>query len=325
MALHKRINPVLKTNNDTGFGNVASSYGGRFINRDGTFNLVKEGVPFLNRVSIYRTMLHMPRWKFISVIVVFYLCINLLFTLLYLAVGADELRGLMAYHGWVKFKEVYFFSTQTFTTVGYGRINPVGDGANFIASLEALGGFLSFAIATGLIYGRFARPKAYLDFSDHALISPYQDKTGLMFRFVSYKDNHTLTNVEIKVTIGLQVRENDVPVYKFYSLNLERSRVDMLPMNWTVVHPIDEKSPLQGFSAEDMKTADVELYVLISGFDDVYSSIVLKRTSYTYEEIKFDAKFVPMYRESSDGRTTILELHKLDEYVQLTGPKQLPG
>ncbi len=320
MALHKRVNPFLKINNDTGFGTNANSYGGRFINRDGTFNIRKEGVPFMTRFSIYHSMLNLPRWKFIGVIVVFYFSINLFYTLLYLLAGTDQLQGLIAESPWRTFKEVYFFSTETFTTVGYGRVNPVGDWANLIAAIEAMSGFLSFAIATGLIYGRFAKPRAYLVFSDFALVSPYQDKTALMFRFASYKENHMLTNVEVIVTIGLQAIENDKPVFKFYSLNLERSRVDSLPMNFTVVHPIDENSPLNGFGFEDMKTADVELYVLIRGFDDVYSNVVIQRTSYIYDEILFNRKFMPMYRESDDGKTTILELSKLNETMETDPP-----
>ncbi len=213
----------------------------------------------MSRYDIYHIMLNMPRWKFITIIFIFYFLVNLIFTFVYWIVGANQLQGMIATAPWSKFKELFYFSTQTFTTVGYGRINPVGDGANIVASIEAVSGFLSFAIATGLIYGRFAKPKSYLAFSEHALISPYQDKTALMFRFVPYKENHALTDVEIKITIGLQLRENNGdPMYKFYSLELERSRVDNLPMNWTVVHPIDDKSPLLGFSHEDMKTADVE-------------------------------------------------------------------
>jgi inward rectifier potassium channel len=317
MASPKRINPFSKVNNDTGFGTNASDYGGRFVNRDGSFNLRKEGVPFWERFSIFHTMLNMPNWKFIALILGFFLAINLAYTSIYLLIGTEGFTGMIANTGWQKFKEVYFFSTETFTTVGYGRVNPVGDGANFIASIEAMSGFLSFAVATGLIYGRFSKPKAYINFSNHAVISPYQDKTALMFRFVSYKDNHILTNVEIKVNIGLQVEENNKHVYKFFDLHLERSRVDSLPMNWTVVHPIDENSPFVGFSFEDMKAADVELYVLVRGFDDSYSAVVLQRTSYTFDEIIFNKKFVPMYRESDDGKTTIVELHKLNEYVEI--------
>jgi inward rectifier potassium channel len=317
MALRRSINPFSKVNNDTGFGTNANNYGGRFINRDGTFNMKKEGMSFMRRFSIYNSMLNLPRWKFIFIIVAFFLSINLLYTTIYLLIGADGFQGLLSHTPWGEFKEVYFFSTETFTTVGYGRVNPVGDGVNFVASIEAMTGFLSFAIATGLIYGRFAKPKSFLLFSDHALVAPYKDKTGLMFRFASYKDNHILTNVEIKVNIGLLLQEDGNAVYKFFDLPLERSRVDSLAMNWTVVHPIDETSPLSGFSVDDMQAADVEVYVLVRGFDDVYSNIVLQRTSYTFDEIKFNRKFVPMYCESNDGRTTILELHKLNAYGEL--------
>jgi len=318
MALSKKqIDPLLKTNNDTGFGTNAANYGGRFINRDGTFNLRKEGVSMLERYSIYHHMLTMPRWKFVGLILCFYFTINLIYASLYLLVGSDQLTGVIATTPWGKFKEAFFFSTETFTTVGYGRVNPVGDGANLVAAIEAMSGFLSFALATGLIFGRFARPHSFLLFSDLALISPYKDMTALMFRFAPYKDNHTLTDVQIRVNVGLKVQMDGNAEYRYYDLTLERNKVESLPMNWTVVHPIDSQSPFLGFTQEDMEAADVELYVLIRGFDDVYSNFVQQRTSYTYDEIKFNGKFVPMYRESEDGKTTILELNKLNTYEDL--------
>jgi len=307
MAL--RINPFSKINNDTGFGASSSGSVGRFVNRDGSFNLQKEGRPFWDRVSLYHIMLNLSPLKFFCAIILVFIGINLLYTTIYLAIGAQEFAGIMGRSRWQVFKEVYFFSTETFTTVGYGRVNPVGDGANLVASLEALNGFLYLAVFTGLIYGRFSKPKAFLLFSDYAVVAPYQDKRALMFRFASYKNNHTLTDVEVKVTAALLVTENGKTAYQFYDLPLERSRIQNLPMNWTVVHPIDENSPLQGLNEEDMKSADLEIYVLIRAFDDVFSNFVLKRTSYTYEEIKFNRRFVPMYRET--GNNTILELHKL--------------
>jgi len=317
MSLKERINPFSKTNNDTGFGTNVSSYGGRFINRDGSYNLQKVGVSFWNRFSLFHSMLNMPLWKFITVIVLFFLSINLLYTIIYIVIGTDGFQGIVATTRWQQYKELYFFSTETFTTVGYGRVNPMGDGVNMVAAIEAMSGFLSFAVATGLIYGRFAKPRSHIAFSDHALIAPYQDKTALMFRIASYKDSHNLSDAEIKVNLALQVQENGKATYKFYSLELERSKVDTLMMNWTVVHPIDEKSPLLGLTEEDYKSSDVEVYVNIKGFDDVYSTVVIQRTSYTYDEIIFNAKFVTMYHESEDGKTTILELDKLSEYNKL--------
>jgi inward rectifier potassium channel len=326
MGLSKKIDPLLQVNNDTGFGTNAANVGGRFINRDGTFNIRKEGKTFLERYSIFHHMLTLPRWRFALVIFGFYLLVNLLFAFIYLLIGIDQLQGVIATSYWGMFKEAYFFSAETFTTVGYGRVNPVGDGANAVAAIEAMSGFLSFALATGLMYGRFSRPHAFLIFSDYALIGPYKNKTGLMFRFAPYKDNHALTDVEIRVNIGLKVQQEDGnSEYRYYDLPLERTKVESLPMNWTVVHPIDEKSPFLGFTAEDMQASDVELYVLIRGFDDVYSNFVQQRTSYTYDEIKFNGKFVPMYRESDDGKTTILELHKLNEYTEVVQDAGMTG
>ncbi len=315
MATHRRISTFLKANNDTGFSSKADISDTRFVNKDGSFNLRKSGLGFIKRFSIFQTMLTLPRWKFMGVILLFYFTINLLFTFFYLSVGTEQLQGMIGDSPWVKFKEVFFFSTQTFTTVGYGRVNPVGDGINIVASLESLTGLLSLAIATGLIYGRFARPKAYLIFSEHALISPYKDKTALMFRFVNYKNNHSLTDVEVKVNVGLQMQEEGELVYKYYTLALEREKVESLPMNWTVVHPIDENSPLNGFTYEDMKNSDLEIYTLIRGFDDVFSDMVQQRSSYTYKEILYNRKFSRMFHESEDKKTTILELDKLSHHV----------
>src|SRR6185312_8205107 len=309
MANHSRLlGSRVKINNDTGFSNKADTASSRFVNKDGSFNLRKTGLGFIKRFSIFQTMLTIPRWKFIGVVLVFYIVINLLFTSVYILVGVNQLQGMIESDPWTKFKEVFYFSTQTLTTVGYGRVNPVGDGVNIVASLESLLGLLSLAMATGLIYGRFARPKAYLIFSEHALISPYKDKTALMFRFVNFKNNHSLTDVELKVNVGMKVEQNGEFTYQYYALSLERERVESLPMSWTVVHPLDENSPLNGYTEEDMKHADVEIYALIRGFDDVFSDMVQQRSSYTYHEILFHRKFSRMFRESEDGMTTILEL-----------------
>jgi inward rectifier potassium channel len=313
MALLKRLNPFLKTNEDTGLSTTISSYGGRFLNKDGSYNLHKEGRSLVEKFSVYHLLLNLPVWQFTCVLVSTFILVNLLYTGIYLLIGTDQLQGIATRTAWGTFKEVYFFSTETFTTVGYGRVNPIGDGANFLASIEAMSGFLSFAVATGLIYGRFARPKAHLVFSDHAVVAPYKDGTALMFRFVSYKNHHTLSDVHVQTNIAMLVQENGHSSYRYFELKLERNKIETLAMNWTVVHPIDEESPLSGFSAEDIQAADVEIYVLIRGFSDIYSSVVQQRTSYTYPEIFFNKKFVPMYRESPNG--TVLELQNLDKSV----------
>ena len=312
-----RTDAHFKPNEDTGFGTNPDNYGGRFVNRDGTYNVRKEGVSFFDRFSLYHSMLNMPTWKFYGTLFAFYLSVNFVFCCIYFLIGGNQFQGILAKSQIGIFKELFFFSTETYTTVGYGRVNPVGDMANAVSAIESMLGFLSFAIATGLLYGRFSKPKAFLFFSREALISPYRGGTGLMFRFATYKDHHTLTNLEIKVNAALQIEENGKMVFKFYDLALERSHVESLPMNWTVVHPINQDSPLLEYSWDDMKKSDLEIYVSVRGFDDVYSNVVQQRTSYTFNEILFDRKFVQMYRESSDGKTTIVELQRLHEHREI--------
>ena len=316
MAIERRPSQLI-ANDNTGFGTNPDNYGGRFVNRDGSFNVRKEGVPLLKRFSLYHSMLNMPVAKFFGALFLFYLCINFLFACIYFFIGKGQFQGILASTYPDIFKEMFFFSTETFTTVGYGRVNPVGGAANSVAATESMLGFLSFAVATGLIYGRFSKPEAFLLFSKHALVSPYQNGKALMFRFATYKDHHTLTNLEIKVNVAMLLEENGNRSYKFYDLELERGHVESLPMNWTIVHPLNEKSPLNDYTPEDMKKADVELYVSVRGFDDVYANIVQQRTSYTFDEILFNRKFVQMYHESENGRTTIVELHRLHEHAEI--------
>jgi inward rectifier potassium channel len=313
MATYKKVSSTLKSNADTGFGVRADTQGGRFINKDGSYNVIKRGIPFFERISFFYKMLTMPVSKFLLVLISFFISVNFLFSVIYIALPDSEFTGVLPGGVVHHFFELFFFSVQTFTTVGYGRINPDGYFAGALASVEALTGLSSFALITGIMYGRFSRPRAYLRFSKHALIAPYRDITGLMFRFVSYKENHNLTNVEVTVTFGLTERDGTAE-FKFYRLPLERDRVDSLPMNWTVVHPINEESPLYGFSQDDLKASDAEIYVLVRGFDDIFSNTVLQRTSYRFNEIIYNAKFERMYYESDDDTTTIVEVNKLHNY-----------
>lgn len=321
MPSAKKINISSISNPDTGFGVQANQIGGRFVNKDGSFNMRKEGLPLLERISFYSNLLELSWIHFFCFVILFYLIANVVFTMLYLLAGYQQLQGLLSHTLWGRIKELFFFSTETFTTVGYGRVNPTGDGAHIIAALESLTGFLSFALLTGLLYGRFSRPLAYIAFSHNALISPYNEGTALMFRIVPYKAKHSLTDARISVNVAFIEPEDNKQVYKFYKLKLEREKIDTFSMNWTVVHPIDEESPLLHFKEEDMKITDFEMFVQVSGFDNIFSNVVMHRSSYTYKEIVRGAIFKPMYHESADGATTVLELNKLNDYEKAGLPE----
>ena len=127
--------------------------------------------------------------------------------------------------------------------MGYGRISPTGFVTSLVATFEAFLGLLSFAIATGLFYGRFSRPQAFLKYSRHAPISPYKEGIALMLRMAPAKNN-SLSEVEVKLTAALRLDESGKYMNRFYPLTLEFSKVNGLTLSWTLVHPIDERSPL---------------------------------------------------------------------------------
>lgn len=322
MATNK-VSERVQANPDTGFGTKAGRIGGRFINRDGSFNIRKTGISLWKQISIYSYLMEVTWVHFIFAIVLFYMLANVIFTSVYLLVGINQLQGFMATTEWGRIKETFFFSTQSFTTVGYGRINPSGEGADIVASVETMCGWLFFAIVTGLLYGRFTKPRAFIAFSENVLVSPYKTGVALMFRMVPYKNLHQLTDAKVAVNMSLLVTENGEPGYKFYQLHLERSRIDMFNMNWTVVHPVNEESPLYHLSKEDLAASDFEVMVQVAGFDAIYSNQVLQRTSYTFREMVWGGKFSSMYHQSEDGETTILELDKLSDYEKVALPQHL--
>jgi len=315
MASTKR-SENLQSEINTGFGSSSANNAGRFYNRNGKVNVIKKGVNILDRYSWYHTMLAMPTMKFLLLIFSIYIFINLIFAAIYYMIGIEHLSGVNAGSTMRSFSEVFFFSTQTFTTVGYGRISPTGFITSAVATFEAFLGLLSFAIATGLFYGRFSRPQAFLKFSHHALISPYKDGIALMFRMSTYKNN-SLSEAEVKLTAAMQIEENGKRMNKFYPLGLEISKVNALTLNWTVVHSIDEKSPLYNLNQDEMKNANMEILVFAKAFDEVFSNTVMTRNSYITDEIIWGAKFKIMYYPNHDKTKTILDLDLIDDYEKI--------
>ncbi|WP_294205210.1 ion channel [uncultured Chryseobacterium sp.] len=316
MANGFRKKILQKSTENSGFGDRAS---GRFIKKDGLPNVERKGVSMLNRFSWYHTMLELSTFRFLSYLVIAYILVNLVFALVYYLIGVEHLTGIDKRDAVNEFIDVFFFSSQTFTTVGYGRIAPVGFMASLVATFEAFLGLLTFAIATGLFYGRFSRPRAYLTFSDIALVAPFHTASALMFRLAPYKNN-TLTNADVIVSAAIEVHENGNHKSKFYSLKTQLSHINTLALNWTIVHAIDEDSPFYGFTEQDFNTTDIEIIVHVRAFDEVFSNTVVQRTSYVSDEIIYGAAFTPMYYPSKDKRSTILNLEKINEYTKAELP-----
>ncbi len=306
---------------NTGFGPNSSVEGGRLINSDGSTNLKKRGIPIWERTSVYHTLIRMKPRHFFFFVLLWYTSINLIFALIYFLTGVEHLvGGDQAQTYFDKFMEAFFFSSQTLTTVGYGRVAPSGMLTNSIASIESLVGILIFAVMTGLIYGRFSRPRAYLLFSPNILVSPYKDGKALMLRVATYKNNH-LTDVDAQLTLAMHVNEDGKIVTRFYPLKLEIQKVNSLALSWTIVHAINEESPLYNYTQEDVVNTKMEVIVIIKAFDDHFSNTVQQRTSYTYQQLIYGARFLPMFNRAADGEYTLLELDKINALEMVSFPE----
>ena len=286
--------------NDLGFGSrVSQEVGLRLLNRDGTFNVERGGFSYWESFRLYHALLTMSWIRFLLTLWIGFLSINAFFGLLFLRIGPDSLAGSTAFGFWDRWLEAFFFSVQTVTTVGYGHISPQGWQANIVATVASFSGLLGFAMATGMLFARFSRPTARIRFSRRAVMAPYRGLTGFEFRIINERQN-LLIEVEAKVIYSKLEHVEGRPLRRFYQLHLERNKVAFFPLQWTIVHPIDETSPLFGCSRESMEAQSAEFLILITAIDDTFSQVVHSRSSYRHDEVEWGARFQDMFRYSKD-------------------------
>jgi len=280
----------------------------RTINKDGSFNVKRTGLR-LRDANLYLQLIDTTWPRFLAVVLAAFLIVNVLFAWTYVLNGMEHLRGTEPELG--SFLNAFFFSVHTLTTVGYGNVYPQGTVANSVAAIEAATGLMVFALATGLLYGRFSRPSARIVFSDRALIAPYQDGASLQFRVANARSN-VLMNVEARVLL-MTVNMSDGTLKRdFVELPLVRSQILFFPLTWTLVHAIDASSPLQGKTAEDLAKEAAEFLILFQGFDDTFSQVVHSQYSYRHDEILWGSRFTPAFRIDPKG-FLIVEVDRVSE------------
>lgn len=292
--------------NDFGLGNRVR----RLVNKNGTFNIKRIGLP-VSTVNIYQDLIKISWFKFLLLVVTSLFLINAGFALIYFFIGVDHFAGMIPGNGWDNFLQSFFFSFQTFTTVGYGHIAPRGYFLSLIASLEAMTGLMIFAIITGLLYGRFSRPNAKIMFSKNMLVTPTEAMNHLTFRIVNVRKS-TIMDVSARIIYSYQEKGR---ARSYFALDLERSQVTLFPLNWTILHPINEKSPLFNKTADELVKLDGEFIVVIKGYDDTFSQEVNAIHSYRIQELIWGVKFDLMYETKEN--TVVLDFSKLNSYSQV--------
>jgi inward rectifier potassium channel len=297
---------------DLGFGTKLNDSYSRLINKDGSFNIQRINESFWDQLNVYNRLITMGWVSFLGWILLFYLVANVIFAGLYLLAGADNLKGVADQSFYGPFWKAFFFSAQTLTTVGYGHVAPNSFLTSAIAAFESMLGLLAFALATGLLYGRFSRPVAHIRFSRKAVFAPYLDVNGWMFRVINARANQ-LVDLQVEVTLSrLEKNPDGTLLRKYYGLPLERNKVTFFPTNWTLVHAITDKSPLHGCTPEDLKESDAEFLILLRAMDDTFSQAVHCRYSYRYDEVLWGQKFRAMF-DGTKHSMVVLDLDKLDD------------
>jgi len=272
---------------DLGFGAVVSQESRqRLLNRDGSFNVARRGLKLGSSLSPYHLLLTTSWTRFMGMLAGSYVVLNGVFGLAYLACGPGGLSGGEG----TGFARAFFFSVETFSTIGYGNVGPVGLTTNLVVTLEALVGLLWLALATGLLFARFSRPTARVVFSRTAVIAPYRGITAFEFRIANARTSQL---IELRATV-MFARFEDVNgrrLRRYYPLELERSSVVFFPLSWTIVHPITDASPLKGLTRDDLRRCEGEFLVLLAGVEETFAQTVHARSSYKWDEIVWGAKF----------------------------------
>ena len=294
---------------DLGFGSVVGGANERrLIERDGRFTARREGFSPLSYLNGYHALLTMTWPRFLGIVTLVYVGMNALFAALYMLCGPGALGGVSNGKLGGRFLHAFFFSVETFATIGYGNIYPASVAANWLMTVESIVGILAVALLTGLVFARFARPTAALLFSDVAVIAPYQGTSGFMFRVTNARSNQ-LMELEAKV----QFTRLDGKGRRYTQLKLERTKVVFFPLSWTIVHPIDESSPMFGFTQDDLVRTDVEFLILVSGIDETFAQTVHARSSYKADEIVVGKKFANMYNPVARDGTISIDVSKLSD------------
>ena len=305
---------------DLGFGIRASSDPDhRMLNKDGSFNVTRQGYSFFQSQGLYLSLLTMSWYRFYLLVLIAYVAVNALFALVY-AFVPGALTWVNEGSFAAKYFDAFNFSVHTFTTIGYGHLRPVGTMANTLVTIQSFVGMLGLAVVTGLLFARFSRPTAKIGFSDNALVSPYKtNERGFMFRIVNLRKSE-LINVNARVFFTCMSEKNGKRMREFYELDLERDHVAFFPLNWTIVHPISENSPLAKFDAKRLEEANAEFLILLTGFDETFSQTVNTRSSYKFSEVVWGARFVSMYESSDDDMHVSVDVGKLSSFERTVLP-----
>lgn len=275
------------------------------IDNNGQFS--SSGTSGFSWQDLYHALLTIKwRYFFLGFVATFW-AINGIFGTLYFVSGG------IAGAAEIKFQDCFFFSVQTLSTVGYGHLHPANLMANILVAVEILIGLFLISTLTGLIFARFSRPKARILFSTVAVIHNRDGNPTLSFRLANERNTH-VAEAAIKVFLlkDFVTREGQT-MRRFLDLKLVRNETPALLLSWTVMHIIDETSPLNGVTEELFQKGNMAIMISMNGYDPVLAQTVQKNHAYLAGQVLWDVEFEDSIERLGDGRTR-LHYDKISSY-----------
>jgi inward rectifier potassium channel len=263
----------------------------------------------------YHTYLRLPWFASLALIALALLIVNLVFATLYYTIGGVE--GMRT----GSFFESFVFSVQTLGTIGYGAMAPKTAAANTIMIVESVTSVIVIALATGLVFSKFARATARVAFTSNALITKHEGKLTLLFRCGNRRSN-VIVEAQLRVMASITGRSAEGETfYKLHELKLVRDRMTGMRRGWTVMHVIDDASPLAGMTTPaDLDKAELELEISLVGLDDVTMQTVHAIHGYTDKQILFGMRFADTLRPLANG-DMLIDLRNFDRTVPEDAPR----
>ncbi len=277
---------------------------GRFLNRDGQPNSKKYGLGAQRAARFYLAALGATWIAFVGWMMGILLLINGCFALAYIALGDGAVRGTELMGVTDPFLRAFTFSVGVFTTTGTGVLHAYGSTANWLVNLESFVGPIVLVVAFGLLIARLTRPRMRIGFSESAIVAPYEGGRGLMFRIVNLQPGE-LSDVQVRVNLAWYEMIDGVRERNFHELALERNSVELFTLHWTVVHPITADSPLAGVTPESLADSQAEFMIFVNALEETFSTRVSTRSSYVWDEIRWDVKFASIFAHGPEGAIAI--------------------
>ena len=280
--------------------------------------VVRVGWRALRHRDLYHWFLTLPLPAVAALCTGGYLALNFLFALLYFV---DPGSIASTHPG--SFADAFFFSVQSIATIGYGNMYPATHYGNVLVTIESVTGLLYFALITGLLFTRFSRPTARVQFSRFAVIAPYEGVPTLMFRMANQRRNQIL-QAQLQVTLlRLEHSTEGTPMWRQRDLTLVRGQSSFFSLTWTIFHRIDETSPLWGETKDSLAKGDSEIVVLLAGVDEVLSQTVYARYTYDTADIRWGHRFADILSADASGgeERVMVDMTRFHDIEPITAEK----